>query len=287
MMVAAAALPMAAQQSVLADSLRDSARNAGCDSIIAAARVDSVDAGIFLSVRRVDGLYLSDSAARLIVLTIGSAFVAPHPLRLSVFSGPQRMRMLRRSSPDTLPEPRQPSLTGIYRMSMVHGDSIGRVRTTRSSLMVAFDSAAHEAIRIASRVDGAFDTLEGDSLQLEVRFDSDSIAGAHRLVRAYFPRLRVSDAVPRPGNPPAPFPEEARRDSLAAGDVVFRFVVGRDGAPDLSTIELVRGGEIAFIRAAFAALPEQRFSPATAHGCAVAQVIEYPFIFQPDPVRLH
>jgi hypothetical protein len=48
-------------------------------------------------------------------------------------------------------------------------------------------------------------------------------------------------------------------------------------------IEVARATSIAFLRAALASLPTQRFAPARIHGCPVAQVVDYSFSFvQPD-----
>jgi hypothetical protein len=60
---------------------------------------------------------------------------------------------------------------------------------------------------------------------------------------------------------------------------VLRFVVDRDGRPAMETVEIVRASGLAFARAAIVALPDQKFTPATIRGCPVAQLVDYPFIF--------
>ena len=65
---------------------------ARCDSVVASARVDSVLAGIFVTVGRVDGLHFLPGQAEMIATAVGSAFVPPSPLRLSVFTGAAQMR---------------------------------------------------------------------------------------------------------------------------------------------------------------------------------------------------
>jgi TonB family protein len=85
--------------------------------------------------------------------------------------------------------------------------------------------------------------------------------------------------VPQRDNPPPVFPEDEKADSVTTGEVVLRFVVDRSGLPDMATIELVRATSLSFARAAIVALPSQRFQPATIHGCAVAQAIDYSFSF--------
>lgn len=266
----------------------DSAR---CDSIVAAAaRMDSADGGLFVAVGRVDGGDLSADQATLMMNVIGGGFVPPRPFRLSIFSGPARMRLLRPLSPDTTAERRVPTVTGVYRFAVGQSGIVARSATIRASLMVGFDSAAATAIRDAGHVGGVLNPRNGeDSMFVEVRFSTDSSQGARRLTSAKFPRLPLVDAAPRRDNPAAEFPEDAKRDSVAVGDVVLRFVVDRRGEPALETIEVLRATSVSFLRSAIKALPQQHFTPATVHGCAVDQVVEYPFSFvapAPPPVRM-
>jgi TonB family protein len=144
--------------------------------------------------------------------------------------------------------------------------------------MHGLDSAMVVAIRKAALVGNAFSPVSGDRWRLQVRLSGDSIDGSRRLAEGTFPRMRVRDAAPISKNRPA-FPDEARADSLDHGEVVLRFVVDRDGLPALETVELARSTEAPFARAALRALASQRFQPATIHGCPVAQVVEFPFIF--------
>ena len=99
---------LAGQQPVVPDSTR-------CDSVVAAARVDSVDVGLFVSAMRSDAGELSPSQGHLISGVIGSGFIPPRPFRLTVFSGPARMRSMRLLSSDTAIALRAPTLTGVYR----------------------------------------------------------------------------------------------------------------------------------------------------------------------------
>lgn len=116
---------------------------------------------------------------------------------------------------------------------------------------------------------------------VEIRFSTDSGANAVPMIDADFPRMPVVDAGPRRDNPPARFPESEKADGGGREDVVLEFVVDRAGLPALETVQMVRGRSPAFIRAALSALPQQRFTPATIRGCAVAQVVTYPFAFVP------
>src|SRR5262245_16207091 len=87
-----------------------------CDSVVAAAKVDSIPVGIFVRVARLDGA-LQAGHSRFIAEMIATAFIPPRPFRLSVFSGAPQMRVLRRMAPDTVGELRPPSITGIYRLT--------------------------------------------------------------------------------------------------------------------------------------------------------------------------
>jgi hypothetical protein len=251
-----------------------------CDSIVAASRVDSIAAGLFISANRIDGGALSAAGSAAIASQIGSIFVPPRPFPLTVFSGTLRMHALRAISADTAAQLRAPTVTGIYRFTFAANGAIAQLATVRASLMPGFDSAAVVAIRGASNLPGGLAPVGGlDSSFVEVRLSSDSVAGALRLVSAYFPRMLLADAVPARANPAAQFPDAERRDSVTSGEAILRFVVDRFGKPVLVTAEVVRATSTVFLEAALAALPKQNFAPATIHGCPVAEVIDYPFTF--------
>jgi TonB family protein len=288
---AAAALSMfsmgaAAQSSPPAAGSAPPAR-ARCDSIVAAARVDSVASGLFISVSPLGGAEVRRHQLDVIANYLGAEFIAPRPFRLTVFSGPPLTRILRLLAADSVAVLRAPSVTGVFRFTAPRKGSTPQVRTVRASLMAGFDSGAISAIHgLAGLPSGFTSSDDEDSTMFEVRFSSDSTLGAQRLFSAYFPRMPVVDAVPSRDNPAAEFPDEARRDSIDGGEVVLRFVVDRDGLPALETVEVVRANVLAFVRAALAALPAQSFTPATVHGCAVAQVVDYAFTFvTPQPHR--
>ena len=68
---------------------------ARCDSIVAAARVDSVPATVFVAATRIDGPDLSESQREKLLSTIIASFRPPVPFRLTVFGGGVQMRALR------------------------------------------------------------------------------------------------------------------------------------------------------------------------------------------------
>jgi hypothetical protein len=257
-----------------------------CDSIVAAARVDSVEAGLFVSIARIDGGWLADADAQSIVRAIGSAFIAPRPFRMSVFAGPARTRLLRPRGGDTIPELQAPTVTGVYRVFATKRGSVSGMQVVRSSLMPGFDSAASEAIGTTASFGALVPKTGEDSMRAEVRFSTDSSLGARRIISASFPRMRVVSAVPLRDNPAPAFPDEEKGDSTLTGEVVFRFVVDRDGSPAMETVEVVRGTSLSFVKTALAVLPKQLFAPATIGGCAVSQRVEFPFTFVAPPVEL-
>jgi Gram-negative bacterial TonB protein C-terminal len=251
-----------------------------CDSIVVAARVDTVPVAIFLRVQRLDGEFLAGQSSH-IARIIATTFAAPRPFRLSVFSGGSQMRVLRRLSPDTAGELRAPTLTGVYRFTTTREGLKRPVETLRTSLVPGFDSAAADAIGAAFVFSDVRAIPDGDvdSMRVEARFSTDSTAGAYRLVSAEFPRMPVVDVVPRRDNPAAEFPASARDDSIFSGEVVLRFVVTPTGDVAAGTIEIVRATGLDFARSALVSLPAQHFSPATIHGCPVSQLVDYAFSF--------
>jgi hypothetical protein len=251
-----------------------------CDSVVAASRVDSIPVGIFVRTVRLDGP-LQAGQSKFISETIASAFVAPRPFRLSVFSGAAQMRVLRRVDRDSAGELRAPTITGVYRYTTTRDALKGGVETLRLSLVPGFDSAARAAIRSATAASDVRSMAEGDadSMRVEIRFSTDSLSESFRIAAAEFPRMPVIDAVPRRDNPAPEFPASARAEGLTTGEVVLRFVVDPSGQVAPGTIEVSRATSIDFVRAALVALPAQRFGPATIRGCPVAQVVDYSFSF--------
>jgi Gram-negative bacterial tonB protein. len=262
----------AAAQASAADSV------ARCDSIIAAARVGSVSRGLFIAAARVDGGDLPPGDAEVIATSVGTSFEVPRPLHMVVFDGAPQMSKLRRRTGDTVAVPRAPRVTGVYRFTATTTQPIAHLEIVRASLVSDLDRAMVAAIRTASGIDGVIRVPEDeDSMRVEIRLSNDSTAGARRVVTVRVPTMPVIDAVPFPDNPPAQFPATETEDTT--GDVVLRFVVGRDGLPNHLTIEIERARSLEFVRSAFAVLDAQGFIPATIRGCPVAQVISYPFTF--------
>ena len=268
-----------------ASALRAQARpdSARCDSVLASAAVDSVPTAIFLTVGQVDSDWISFDQLEMIESSIAAYFHAPRPLGLSVFAGPSLVRGLRISTPgDSAGIPREPSIIGIYRADVTDRKDVSNLTVVRASLMRGFDDAIIAAIRSAAFLGRSLRLGSGDWARLEIRISTDSVDGALRIAQGTFPRMRVRDAGPLSRKRPA-FPAEARADSLDHGEAVLRFVVDRDGRAALETVQVVRASALPFARAAMVALQDQTFNPATIRGCPVAQLVEFPFVFDDAP----
>jgi hypothetical protein len=246
-----------------------------CDSIVGAARVGDEPAGLFLSVNRMDGSFSPVRAAR-VVQNVGAAFTPPKPFQLNVFSGPSRPRLFRRVTDDTA-QLRSPTVTGVYRTTANSIGEIKRIEVIRPSLMPGFDSSAVRAIRATVENAALYAPMDASpTATFDIKFSTDSSGLAVRLFSADFPAMRMVDATPLPGAPSPMLPDSVE----AEGDVLLRFVVHRDGKPDLSTVEVLRTPSVDHLKAAFKVLPEHRFKPATIAGCAVAQRVDYAFVFR-------
>lgn len=250
-----------------------------CDSILALAAVDSVPTVVFLSVEQVDSDWMSFDQLEMIESSIASYFHAPRPFRLSVFAGPSLVSGLRISAPgDSAGVPREPSIIGTYRVDVTDRKTISNPTVVRASLLPGFDDAVIAAVRSAAFLGRSSRTESGDWTRLAIRVSTDSLDGALRLAEGTFPRMRVRDAAPLTRKRPA-FPPDARALGFDRGEVVLRFVVDRDGRAALETVEVVRAAALPFARAAIVALGDQTFKPATIGGCPVAQLVEFPFLF--------
>jgi amino acid transporter len=257
-----------------------------CDSIVFASAVDSVNTGLFVSATRVDGP-ISLEQIDAVATSVATAFTPPRPFRISVFSGPAQMRAFKRIAKDTVVERRSPTVTGVYRWWSTRRPTPSKPYTIRASLIPGFDAAALEAVAAAAVLKDVVMPAAGeDSMLVEIRFSTDSTRNARRMISAVFPLMPVIDAVPTPGNLRAAFPDAEKADSSQLGEVVVRFVVDREGVPIPETVEVMRGTSMAFLRSALTVLPEQRFTPARIKGCAISQVVVYPFSFVQSPQNI-
>jgi hypothetical protein len=245
-----------------------------CDSLIAAARVDTVPVSFRAALARYDGGELAPDLEERLLSGLQDAIVLPRPFTLSVFaSGPTALRTLR-STGEPRGGVRPPSVIGNYRFTIGRDGRMADEAVLRTTLVPGLDSAVLAATRHAVATLPKLDA----EIKLQLRLSTEDVAAGRPIIAATFPRMRVVDAVANADNPRPVFPAEEKRDSVE-GEVVLRFVVGNAGTPVPNSVELVRGTTRNFVIAAAAALDTQRFQPATIGGCPVAQVVEYAFQF--------
>jgi hypothetical protein len=274
--IAITLLGLASRAAVAQQTAKDSITR--CDSSIAAKRVDSVALGLFFTATRVDGYELGTLQSQIVATAVATSFVAPMPFQVRVFEGPAQMRTIRRLHKDTSTAVRAPSVTGVYRFTSTRTQAVAHAETVRASLVTGLDSAMIAAIHDASMIKEVIDMPpDQDSMRVQIRVSTDSGFGSRRIATISFPRMAVVDAVPLRDNPGAIVPVGVQPDS--AEGILLRFVVGQSGSPDLGTVELARGRSMPLLRAALEALSAQLFAPATIGGCAVSQVVYYPFSF--------
>ena len=252
-----------------------------CDSIMAAAAVDTADTGLYITIRRLDeGPEPDPRLVEGLAVKIAHAFHAPRPFRLSVFAGPLAMRGLRLAGADTTHAKRAASVTGTYSLWVTESGPTEPF-VLRASFIAGLDSSMLRAIAAPAYEWRQLQRHAGVAGRYRIRLSDDSTGGS-LLAYGSFPRMSVHDAMPQRAAPLV-FPDSALADSLDHGETVLRFVVDRAGVPALETVEVVRSTSLVFARAAVVALADQRFDPATIRGCPVAQVVEFPFIFDAAP----
>lgn len=263
-----------------------------CDSVLQAARLDSVPVTARAYLLRRDGEVLTPRARALLVDAFLGHFAAPKPLQVPVFSaGPVQLRMLRveHLESDSI-GPRAPLLYGVYDFSLLRGGGLSKVTVAVPSLAPEFDSKVVEAI-LASTGDSTpavvTRALDVDSIALELRIstgpeDTRLRVPPATVFTANFPRLQLVDAKPLSSNRAAAYPDE-ERDEGGDGEVALRVVVDAAGVPLIATLEVLHATSSAFALAAARALVKYRFTPAHIGACPVAQVVEVPFWFSLRP----
>jgi hypothetical protein len=283
------ALTAVLAQSLAAQTTTES--RPSCDSVLRAARGDTVRVTARAYLLRRDGDVLSTRALSLVLESILAHFKVPTPLELPVFSaGPARLRMLRAEMPGDSLTSREPTVYGVYRFTLRQGGTVTNVGITVPSIVRGFDESVTAAITagardsVPARITRA---LNADSLALELRITTgpEDIRLRVPPVSVFtttFPRVRLVDAKPARANPLPPYPEE-ERDEGADGEVLLRVVVDGSGAPLIPTLEVLRATSPAFALAAARTLARYHFTPAHVGSCTVPQVVEVPFWFSLRP----
>jgi hypothetical protein len=265
---------------------------ASCDSVLRAARADSMPITGRAYLARRDGDLLPSRARLLLAQAIVERFEPPQPLQLPVFgAGPAQLRILRRETlgGDSLTI-REPVVYGAYTFRIWRSGGVNGIATTIPTMVPGFDERVMAAIRSAG-ADSAMavvgHALEDDSLVLDLRITTGPELSRLRvspatLFVATFPRLRVVDAKPVAPVPLPAYPED-ERDEGGDGDVLLRVVVDGSGAPVIPTLEVLHATSSAFALAAAKTLARYHFTPAHVGACTVPQVVLLPFWFSLRP----
>lgn len=265
---------------------------AACDSVLRAARADSVAVTARAYLTRQDGDVLPSQVRLLVTEAILSHFEVPKPLQLQVFgAGPAQLRILRRETlgGDSVAI-RAPVVYGWYLFPIRRDGSVGRVTTKTPSLVPGFDERVGAAIAAAA-TDSAMAfvgrALDQDSLTLALRIttgpeDSRARVPPATVFAAMFPRLRLVDAKPVGSLPLPQYPPD-ERDEGRDGEALLRVVVDGSGAPVIPTLEVLHATSPAFALEAAYTLARYHFAPAHVGACPVPQVVLLPFWFSLRP----
>ena len=127
--------------------------------------------------------------------------------------------------------------------------------------MPGFDSAATTAIREAGTIGAVMMPPDGeDSMRVEVRLSTDSIAGSRRLVAGVLSATAGRRCGAASRQPAGGLSRGSEARQITTGEVVLRFVVDRQGEPAMETIEVVRASGLCLSqsRAGCAAAPAVR-----------------------------
>lgn len=265
---------------------------AACDSVLRAARADSVATTARVYLTRRDGELLPPRVRLLLAEAILGRFEPPKQLQLHVFApGPAQLRVLQRETlvGDSLTI-REPVVYGAYSFTIRRNGSVDSIVTRTPTLVPGFDERVTAAIRSAG-TDSALavvgHALARDSLVLDLRITTGSEDTRLRvppatLFVATFPRVRLVDAKPPSPLPLPQYPED-ERDEGRDGEVLLRIVVDGSGAPVISTLEVLHATSSAFALAAAKTLARYHFVPAHVGACTVPQVVLLPFWFSLRP----
>jgi hypothetical protein len=265
---------------------------AECDSVLRAARVDSIPVTARAYLTRRDGDILPTRVRLLLSEAILSRFETPKPLQLQLFSAaPAQMRILRRETlgGDTLAL-RAPVVYGWYTFPLRRDGTIGKVVPMTPSMVPGFDERVAAAIQaaVADTVLAVLGrALDQDSLMLDLRISTESEDSRLRVppatvFAAMFPRLRLVDAKTAGTLPLAKYPQDELDDG-GDGEALVRVVVDGSGAAVIPTIEILHATSRAFGFEAAMTLARYHFTPAHVGACSVPQVVLVPFWFSLRP----
>ena len=273
------------------DSAAARASSLHCDSVLRAARVDSVATEVRAYLLRKDGEAIPPVARRDVMALLRTYLELPSPLQLPVFGpGPARLRMLRpeRLEGDAAPV-RAPILYGVYAFQLRRGLS-ATVRVEVPTLAPGVDSSIVRAIHALgadSVVTRVLRSMRRDAVDFQLRLTSGAPdrrlrVPSDNIFTGVFPRVRMNDAYPDADNLAPEYPLLERVEG-SDGEVLVRVVIDADGMPMIPTAEVLHSTSPLFSLSALRSLAAYTFTPAQVGSCPVPQAIEIPFWFSLRP----
>lgn len=191
-----------------------------------------------------------------------------------------------------------PTVSGVYRVTWRRDGHFANARVVGGTRNAPMDRAILAAI-------AALDTSQlmpppdstalagADSVELRIVLTPEAVwsaqhprgplppePGLTRLVTLRVPTRGVTRALNVVPPVPAPvYPPELRKAGVQ-GEVDVQFVVDAAGILDPQTVQVVRADAVEFVEPALAALRAYRFEPLMVEGCAVAAIVQTPFVFR-------
>jgi TonB family protein len=285
---------LAAATTLSAQSVPDTAR---CRIALSAPARDSVTAGVSIRISPFDSSdRISKHYQSLIGLGIRQFFIVPQPLELGTYG--THMRLSRSESTDRV-DTIGASLTlqSAYRAVLHRDGRITNVRAVGGTRDRGFDEAVVRAIsdlgesQYLPPADAPAAIFRGDGLDIRIAVTpdqtirsmssaaADSAEEVTPLVRTRLPIRRITSQARPKGDSHGPrYPLDLRMANVE-GKTVFDFVIDRNGAPMLSTVQVVSTTATQFVDAVLEFLPTLHFDPMTVEGCPVPVLVRMPFEF--------
>ncbi len=192
-------------------------------------------------------------------------------------------------------------IIGVYRVTLrrdghfTHARTVGGTRTKGLDTSIVASLVALDTSGLIPPPDSL--TMGGaDSLDLRIVIAPTNVWSTRTAKVTYSPRegstpflrLRVpvrgssGPPYPNPNNPRPVYPADLRAANIE-GEVNLTFVIGPDGIPDVSSVQVGRLTALQFASAALDVLPRLRFDPLKVEGCPVAALAIMPFQFNLRP----
>lgn len=193
-----------------------------------------------------------------------------------------------------------PTITGVYRTTLHRDGHFTQTRTVGGTRNRGLDSAIVAAIIAldtaqllpppdsatmgdAESIDLRILVVPGRVFSTQLKTPPATREGVTALVHLRVP-IRGASGGPhlKPGNPRPLYPPELR-DARMQGETLFEFVIDANGAPDVSTAQVIRATAPQFVQSVLDVLPKMRFDPLVVEGCPVGALVQMPFQFSLSP----